>query len=159
MIDKTRQPAFFISPYMEANRQAYYEGLLSVSRDDDWTGWCRFFLDAVRIQAEDNLARAQVILDLHDEMKSRLPEVARTLYAVEVLGWMFERPIFPSVQLARETALSSPTARRVLRRLCDADILHEAFPGRGRRPGIFVFPSLTRVAEGNEPMKPRGSNE
>lgn len=150
--------AFFISPYMEANRQAYYEGLLSVSRDDDWTGWCRFFLDAVRIQAEDNLARAQAILDLHDEMKGRVPDAARTRYAVEVLDWMFERPVFSSVQLARATGLSAPTARRILRRLCDADILHKAIPGRGRRPGIFVFPSLMRVAEGGEPRKPRESN-
>ncbi len=39
-----RQPAFYISAYFEANRDAYYEGLLSVSRDDDWTGWCEFFL-------------------------------------------------------------------------------------------------------------------
>ena len=154
-----RQPAFFISPYMEANRQAYYEGLLSVSRDDNWTGWCRFFLDAVRIQAEDNLARAQAILDLHEEMKGRVPDVTRTQYAAEVLDWMFERPIFSSVQLARETALSAPTARRILRRLCDADILHEAVPGRGRRPGLFVFPRLLRVAEGSEPMKPKDRNE
>ena len=146
--------AFFISPYMEANRQAYYEGLLSVSRDDDWTGWCRFFLNAVRIQAEDNLARAQAILDLHDEMKSRVPDAARTRYAVEVLDWMFERPVFSSVQLARATALSAPTVRRILRRLCDADILHEAVPARGRRPGLFVFPRLLRVAEGSELMKP-----
>lgn len=148
------RPAFFISPYMEANRQAYYAGLLSVSRDDDWTGWCRFFLNAVRIQAEDNLARAQAILDLHDEMKSRVPDVARSRYAVEVLDWMFERPVFSGVQLARETALSAPTARRILRRLCDADILHEAVPGRGRRPGLFVFPRLLRVAEGGDLMKP-----
>lgn len=153
-----RQPAFFLSPYLEANREAYYEGLLSVSRDDDWTGWCRFFLHAVRIQAEDNLARAQAILDLHEEMKSRVPDVTCTLYAVEVLDWMFERPIFSSVQLARETALSPSTARRILQRLYDADILEEAIPARGRRPGIFVFPSLMRVAEGGEPTKPGESN-
>ena len=77
--------AFFISPYMEANRQACYEGLLSVSGDDDWTGWCRFFLNAVRVQAEDNLARAQAIIDLHEEMKRRVPDVARTRYAVSSL--------------------------------------------------------------------------
>ena len=115
--------------------------------------------DAVRIQAENNLARAQAILDLHEQMKSRVPGVARTLYAVEVLDWIFERPIFSSVQLARETALSSPTARRILQRLCDADILREAIPGRGRRPGIFVFPSLMRVAEGGEPTRPEEPDE
>ena len=150
-----RQPAFFISPYMEANRKAYYEGLLSVSRDDDWTGWCRFFLNAVRVQAGDDLARAQTILDLHEEMKRRVPDAGRTRYAVDVVDWMFERPVFSSVHLARDTALSAPTARRILRRLCDADILHEAVPGRGRRPGLFVFPRLLRVAEGSEFMQPK----
>ena len=30
-----RQPVFYISAYFEANREAYYEGLRSVSRDDD----------------------------------------------------------------------------------------------------------------------------
>ena len=33
-------PVFYISAYLEARRDAYYDGLLVVSRDDDWTGWC-----------------------------------------------------------------------------------------------------------------------
>ena len=44
-----RAPMFYISAYFEARRDSYYDGLLAVSRDDDWTGWCRFFLDAVRV--------------------------------------------------------------------------------------------------------------
>ncbi len=31
-------PMFYISAYFEAHRDAYYDGLLAVSRDDDWTG-------------------------------------------------------------------------------------------------------------------------
>ncbi len=154
-----RQPAFFISPFMEAHREAYYEGLSSVSRDDDWTGWCRFFLRAVRNQAEDNLTRAQAILDLYEEMKNRVPTATRSPYAVEVMDWMFEWPIFSSTQPARETEISAPTARRILRRLCDAGILREALAGRGRRPGLFVFPSLMRVAEGGEPLASRRPGE
>lgn len=38
------RPVFYVSAYLEAHRGAYYDGLLAVSRDDDWTGWCRFFL-------------------------------------------------------------------------------------------------------------------
>ena len=67
-----RQPAFYISAYFEANRDAYYEGLRSVSRDDDWSGWCAFFLNAVRTQAEDNLAKTEAILRLYEEMKDRV---------------------------------------------------------------------------------------
>lgn len=50
------RPMFYISAYFEARRDEYYERLLAVLRDDDWIGWCRFFLEAVRAQAEDNLA-------------------------------------------------------------------------------------------------------
>ncbi len=33
-------PNFYVSDYLERNRQEYFDGLLAVSRDDDWTGWC-----------------------------------------------------------------------------------------------------------------------
>ena len=31
------QPMFYVSAYFEARRDTYYEGLLAVSRDDNWT--------------------------------------------------------------------------------------------------------------------------
>ena len=47
-----RAPTFYISAYFESRRDAYYDALLAVSRDDDWTGWVAFFLDAIKEQAE-----------------------------------------------------------------------------------------------------------
>jgi Fic family protein len=37
-------PTFYLSEYLEMNREEYIERLLAVSRDDDWTSWCVFFL-------------------------------------------------------------------------------------------------------------------
>ena len=51
--DLIRAPMFYVSAHFEARRDAYYDGLLGVSRDDDWTGWVEFFLTALREQAED----------------------------------------------------------------------------------------------------------
>ena len=51
-----KQPMFYISAYLESHRDEYYERLLAVSRDNDWSGWCAFFLNVVQIQAEENLA-------------------------------------------------------------------------------------------------------
>lgn len=39
-----QSPMFYISAYFEKNRDEYYEKLLAISRDSDWTGWCAFFL-------------------------------------------------------------------------------------------------------------------
>ena len=51
------QPMFYISAYFEARRNAYYDGLLAISRDDAWTEWCGFFLKAVQVQAEETWRR------------------------------------------------------------------------------------------------------
>jgi Fic family protein len=40
-------PNFYISAFLENHRDEYYERLLAVSRDGDWTGWCAFFLRAL----------------------------------------------------------------------------------------------------------------
>ena len=35
-----KSPMFYISAFFEAHRDEYYDRLLTVSRDDDWTGLC-----------------------------------------------------------------------------------------------------------------------
>ncbi len=80
-----RYPMFYISAFFEARRDAYYDGLLSVSKDHDWTGWCRFFLQAVQAQAEGNLSRTKAILGLYEDMKRRLPEMTRSQHSVKAL--------------------------------------------------------------------------
>lgn len=145
-----RSPMFYISAYFEAGRDAYYDGLLAVSRDGDWTGWCRYFLEAIRIQAEDNLRKAQAILKLHEEMKRRLPELTRSQYAVHALDWIFERPIFRSSDFVLSGNIPAPTARRFLSVLQQAEVIRAVSAGRGRRAAVLAFPALLNIAEGRE---------
>ena len=144
------RPMFYISAYFEAHRDDYYDGLLAVSRDEDWTGWCRFFLEGVRVQAEDNLAKARAILDLYESMKIRVAELTRSHYAVHALDWIFERPIFRSVDFVTNAGIPEPTARRVLRVLRQSEILSVVRAGGGRRSAILSFPALLNIAEGSD---------
>jgi Fic family protein len=145
-----RRPMFYISGWLEARRDEYYERLLAVSRDDDWTGWCRFFIEAVKVQAEENLARTQAILALHDDLKHRLPEMTRSQYAVRALDWIFARPIFSAPDFIRDAGIPAPTARRFLGVLRKAFILKDLRHGRGRRAAVLAFPALLNIAEGRE---------
>ena len=144
------QPMFYISAYFEARRDAYYEGLLAVSRDDDWTGWCRFFLQAVRAQAEENLTKARGILDLYESMKGQVAHITRSPYAIHTLDWIFEHPIFNSSGFASSAKIPSRTARRILTKLREHEILWVIRPGNGRRGTILVFPDLLNIAEGRD---------
>lgn len=143
-----QRPMFYISAYFEARRDEYYDGLLSVSRDDDWTGWCSFFLGAVRAQAEDNLSKAKGILDLYETMKTRVPAATKSRYAIHVLDWIFQYPIFPSNRFAVEAQIPAPTGTRILNALVDDEILEVVRPGAGRRPSVMLFQSVLDIAEG-----------
>lgn len=144
------RPMFYVSAYFESRRDAYYERLLAVSRDDDWTGWSRFFLEAVRSQAEDNLARARAILDLYEEMKRRVPEMTRSQYAILAVDWIFGRPVFKTTDFVGGAGIPGSTARRLLGVLRDGGVVKTLTPGSGSRPAVFAFADLLRIAEGRE---------
>ena len=93
------------------------------------------------------MAKTEAILGLYEEMKDRVLEDTNSRYAIRVLDAIFRRPVFTSVQFVEETDSSPPTARRILRRLCESGVLQKIDPARGRRPALFVFRRLLDILE------------
>ena len=87
-------PMFYISDFFEANRDEYYERLMAISRDGDWSGWCTFFLHAVTQQAQENQYKATQILNLYDTKKSQIIGLTHSQYAIHALYYIFIHPIF-----------------------------------------------------------------
>ncbi len=143
------QPNFYLSGFLEANREEYYNRLLAVSRDDDWTGWCTFFLRAIIEQADTNRRKALAILVLYQARKSWIVEAIPSQYAVRALDWMFKRPIFKSADFIAHADVPEPTARRILRLARDGGLLSVLVEGRGRRGAVLIFPELLNIAEGD----------
>lgn len=144
-----QRPMFYISAFLEANRDAYYDRLLAVSRDNDWTGWCEFFLTAVQQQAEDNLRKANAILELYNRMKTHFVDLTHSQYAIHALDWVFERPIFKSSDFIRASNIPKPTAQRILNVLKSSDILNVMEEGSGRKAAVLAYPELLNIAEGH----------
>ncbi len=141
-------PMFYISAFFENHRDEYYERLLAISRDDDWTGWVIFFLKAVQAQANDNQQKATAILKLYDEMKIQIPELTHSQYAIHALEWLFGRPVFKSSDFIRSAQIPKPTAARILGVLKENNILKTIEEGRGRRSPILAHTKLLNIAEG-----------
>jgi Fic family protein len=144
------RPNFYLSEYLDNNRDEYYDRLLAVSRVGDWTGWCAFFLRAVIEQARTNQERAQAILDLYRHRRDWISEQTHSQYSGRALDWMFERPIFKSSDFAASAGIPAPTAIRILRVARDQGLLREIHAGSGRRAAILCFPELLNIAEGRQ---------
>lgn len=145
-----QRPMFYVSAFLEANRDEYYDRLLTVSRDSDWTGWCKFFLGALKTQAEENQLKARAILDLYERMKLQVADLTRSQCAIHALDWIFERPVFKSSDFVTNAGIPHPTAKRILPDLREAGILRVLMGASGRRAAIFCFPMLLNIAEGRD---------
>jgi len=141
-------PTFYASEYLEANRDAYIDRLLAVSRDDDWTGWCRFFLNALLNQADSNIKKAKAILALYEEKKQKIIECTRSQYAIRALDFIFDRPVFRSSDFVKNSGIPKPTAQRIAKVLIENELLAVWRESSGRQAAILAFPELLNVAEG-----------
>lgn len=144
------RPNFYLSAYFERNRDEYYERLLAVSREGDWTGWCAFFLRGLIAQAEENQAKAQEILTLYKERKDWIVGATHSQHAVRSLDWMFAHPIFRTSHFIKDSGIPGQTAARILREVRDKGLLKEIRPASGRRAATLLFPALLNIAEGKD---------
>jgi Fic family protein len=149
-IKALRSPMFYISAYLEARRDEYYERLLAVSRNGDWTGWCVFFLKALTDQARENHDKAAAILKLYTVEKDRIMELTHSRFAIKGLDFIFNRPIFSSSAFSEESGVPDESARKILKTLRKNGFFKTLRESKGRQPAILAFRELLNIAEGRE---------
>ena len=143
-------PMFYLSEYLEANRDEYYARLKAITAEDDWTGWIAFFLRAITHQAKANIERTRQIMALYEDMKKRVREITHSQHSAVLVDALFDRPIFKVADFASRASIPKPTAHVLVRQLEGGGILKTIREGAGRRAAILAFPELLNLAEGRK---------
>ncbi|MBW1931236.1 MAG: Fic family protein [Deltaproteobacteria bacterium] len=141
------KPMFYLSAYLERNREQYYQALNAISEKEDWNGWIRFFLMAVIDQAKENTRKARAILELYEEMKQKVPEITRSQYAIQAIDALFDRPLFQSADFIRRSRIPKHSAFRILDALKKAGIIRTLRAGKGRKAAILAFYRVLEITE------------
>ncbi|THF63601.1 Fic family protein [Pseudothauera nasutitermitis] len=137
-------PHFYISRYFEDHKDEYLERLRKVSAENDWDGWCLFFLAAVEQQAVRNLEAARAISDFYAEMKPIFAELLASKYAVAALDYLFTNPVFSNSRFTRNASIPVQTAARFTRVLLQEGLLQTVREASGRRSAMYRFEPLMR---------------
>ena len=145
-----QSPMFYISAFFEQHREEYYQRLLSVSQDNDWTGWCEFFLRAIMEQAMQNQKKATEILTLYETKKNQIVDLTHSQYAIHALDYIFNNPTFKANDFKNSKDIPTETAKRILIILRENGILTILREASGRRPAVYIFGELINAAEGKE---------
>lgn len=144
-------PNFYMSGYLDSNRESYLENMRAVSRNNNWSDWVLFFLQGIEIQAKINEAKARAILELYDLVKKQIVELTHSQYAISALDFIFRTPVFSAPNFIKRSGIPRATSVRIINVLRDNGLLEIGREGRGRRSSIYVFARLLLVAEENRP--------
>ncbi len=138
-------PHFYISGYLEDNKNLYIDIMRNVSEKGDWEEWCQFFLKAVEEQAMKNLEVAEKIKNLYEEMKSIFSENLSSKWSVNALDFIFTNPIFRNNKFASNSGIPAPSARRFTRILLNKELLITREEASGRKPALYSFEPLMQL--------------
>ena len=106
-------PCFYLSEFFDRCNSEYQDRLLAVSSEGDWTGWCQFFLRAVRDQAVENNKRVHGMYALNEDLKRRLAEKSGSAHASIVIDKLFEKAIFSRSEFVKIDGMVPGTKERI----------------------------------------------
>lgn len=126
-------PLLYVSSYLERNRERYYEALQTVRQTGDPIPWLELFLEAVKIEAMDAVARAQRIVTLRERYRSAASAIPSSK-GMALVDLVCEQPIVSSRAVEARLGVTRPTALKLLRQLERVEVLSEVDHGpRGQR--------------------------
>lgn len=126
-----KTPLLYVSSFLERNRSAYYDHLLTLSQQGDWTPWLAFILRGVEEQARDAIARSRHLRDIQDRYR-RLPVSPK---ARELAEYLFTSPMVTRPRVQSVLDLSARGAGLVVDQLIAQGVLVEV--GQSR-PALFM---------------------
>ncbi|MBX6365998.1 MAG: Fic family protein [Gemmatimonadetes bacterium] len=149
------EPMLYLSLYLKAHRDEYYDLLQRVRFEGVWEEWLRFFLDGVVATAEQATETARRILALFDADRARIEALGRAAgSALRVHEFLRRHPITTGPRIQEAVSLSAPAISTALRNLESIGIVREVSGRRWNR--LFAYEAyLSMLSEGTEPL-PRG---
>lgn len=120
------KPSLYLSDFFERNRASYYDALMRVRVANDLIHWVRFFLRGVTETAIKGRDVFSQILVLRTDVEQRILTLGkRAPNARTALNILYRQPLIGAGELERAMGVSNPTAQKLLRDMCQLDILVE----------------------------------
>ena len=109
------EPTLTVSPWFEARRQAYYDALLGVSTEGDWSTWVTFFADGLAHAATQTQARMLALADVRAELKERIAQSRlRSANAHALVDLAITSPTFTVRDAASHLDIKNPGASKLI---------------------------------------------
>lgn len=147
-----KEPLLYLSLYLKANRDTYYDHLQSVRETGDWESWLEFFLTGVIETATQATETAQAVLHLFEEDHARIKSSGKSTAGILTIHtWLQRHPISNTTRIKDECHVSLPTVLRTMTTLEELGIVKEV-TGKERHKVFVYHRYLDILNQGTEPL-------
>ena len=147
-----REPLLYLSLYLKAHRNRYYELLQKVRTEGIWEEWLEFFLEGIVFTAEQAAETAAKLRQLFREDRLRIQRLGRASgTAIQVHDYLQANPVSAIRNIASGISKTLPAVTQALANLQKLGIVNEATGQHRNR--IFVYQRcLDLIGAGTEPL-------
>ncbi len=151
-----QKPVFFLSESLEKDKFKYYrllndirvintdsEAGLNLARDR-WSEWIKFFINAVIMQSKKNIDLIEDIDNLYDITINESKNLISSNKIIDIIRFMFERPIFTKKMLMNSLDIPSSTLSNYLNKLEEARIIYSDDRKRNKKYYFYSLLELLR---------------
>lgn len=118
------QVPLYLSPYIEANKQAYYESLKAAQQQLDWSTAIAFMADAITGTVDELMVTRAALAQLVEAWHTRRT-FRRNSTAQRALALLPDYPVISARSLGERLQVSAPSAHLAIDQLVEAGILLE----------------------------------
>lgn len=123
-------PVLFLSRYIMANKNGYYEGLRGVTERQEWEGWVLYMLKAVESTAQQTFHQVTRIRGLMEQVREQVHQQAPGIYSKDLIEAVFKHPYTKIQFLVDADIAKRQTASAYLQTLAGLGVLRPSKQGR-----------------------------
>jgi len=144
------EPLLYLSLFFKRNRDEYYRRLSEIRTEGDWEAWVAYFLEGVRVTADETTDTVREIFALVSRDRAvALAHPETTVVAARLFEELPKQPIVTVASSVERLGSTKPTVSKAINALVNAGILVET-TGR-RRDRLFSYRAyLDLLREGTE---------
>lgn len=132
------KPTLYISDFFEKHRITYYDNLQLVRETNNLAHWIKFFLQGVITTSEKGINTFKSIINLNKELEIKIASLGRRIKpAKELLKYLYSDPVIKINDVVNLIHLDFSTAKRLIDKLVELNILKETTGYKRNR--IFIF--------------------
>jgi Fic family protein len=136
------EPILVVSPWFEARRTQYQDGLLNLTISGEWDAWVSFFARGVAAGADSTRETIEDLLAWRDEAIATVRRARSSGVPERLAGELIGASGLTAGQVAHRHGITHQGAMNALRRLSTLGLLQET-ERRGRR--VFVATAVIRI--------------